>query len=497
MFLTRNLPMFQRLTDTPAAVYGFLSAVALTIMVTFASHQSLWLDDLIQITISQHPSLEEVFKDLVEMDNMPPLFALIAFAWLKVAPYGTAALKFPSELAVAIGIFISGFAGLRLRNARTGSIAAALAATSPFVLYHAGWSFRAYGFFFLFSSWALFAYIDRFQRVWESARQPWIATSAAFTLLAYTHYFGILMLLGFFLGDLVLLIRRRVTIRFFLPYLISLVLFAPWLLCVMIPGFLKRRVFWPKTPDLQVVFNTMVRFSHDHPTLAWMYLSIIVALFIHGVVLVMRRKFLLDKHLIYASLLLTGLSVISSAYIYSVFISPTTSIYVQRYFVGIVVVFYLLVAAGFDLFLSWALSPAVGQKASVAGAAIVALGAIVLGTHSYRLLYHRSNKPREKWEQTAEWLMAQPDIREKNVLVAVSTLQSSMVGFAYYLTKNGERPPVPLAKNLTAKELQGVDKVYYCRLHSKKIDTAYLRSTFTKEQHVRKLPVTIYTRLAQ
>jgi hypothetical protein len=101
----------------------------------------------------------------------------------------------------------------------------------------------------------------------------------------------------------------------------------------------------------------------------------------------------------------------------------------------------------------------------------------------------------EPWEQTAEWLMAQEDIYHKNVLVVISTLGTVIGGFKYYTTHNGERKGFEIANNLDAKTLDGIDKIYYCDLHSNILNKSYMEANFSLEKNVNEVPVRIYKRI--
>ena len=82
--------------------YGFYTAIAsvslaaFVFMVFLAGEKSLWYDDIYQIYFSWNRSFIDTLKIVMQVDLNPPLWAVISFLWLKVAPYGTVWLKLPA-----------------------------------------------------------------------------------------------------------------------------------------------------------------------------------------------------------------------------------------------------------------------------------------------------------------------------------------------------------------------------------------------------------------
>jgi MFS family permease len=475
--------------------YGIISGVALAVMMSLAGKQSLWLDDLIQITISQRSTFSDIINGIYNMDSAPPLFGLLAAVWFKIAPYGTAFLKLPSEIAVTVGVFICGLAGERIRNVRTGFICAILAATSSTVLYDAGMSFRAYGLFFMLSSLAILLYVSRYKHIEKETKWILAGMSLTFTLLVYTHYFGILMLAGFFLADIFLLVKRKIHWIYFIPYFVVILLYWPWLFYGLIPCFIKTKTFWPSTPNWRDLNDTIKYLGNGNVIICLLYLLGVFTIAYTGIILIIKGKFSFEKHYVYVALFFTFSFVIMITYFYSVFINPKGSIYVSRYFLGIICIYYLLAACGFDR-MCYLVSKTMDRSSRrIATVAIISIITILISAITYGDFYRKVHSIHEPWEQTAEWLMAQEDIYHKNVLVVISTLGTVIGGFKYYTTHNGERKGFEIANNLDAKTLDGIDKIYYCDLHSNILNKSYMEANFSLEKNVNEVPVRIYKRI--
>jgi len=355
-------------------------------------------------------------------------------------------------------------------------------------------TFRSYGFFFMFSSLVVFLYVDRYMRIGKETKWTWVWMSIAFTLLVYTHYFGILMLAGFCLADIVLLMKKKISWRYFIPYFIAILLFSPWLFYGLIPVFIKIKTFWPATPNWGSLLETIKYLGNGNVITCLFYLSGIFIVAYTGIILIIKRKFSFEKHYIYVTLIFTFAFVILVTYLYSAFINPKVSIYVDRYFLGIICVYYLLVACGLDRMCYLFSNAKEKSKRQIAVAAIIGLIMIYIPTMAYSDLYHKYSI-KEPWEQTAEWLMAQEDIQNKNVLVVLGTLGSAIGGFKYYITHNGERKGIDVANSLDAKTLHGIDKIYYCVIHNDDLDKSYVEAEFNLETNVNEVPIRIYKRI--
>jgi hypothetical protein len=81
------------------------------------------------------------------------------------------------------------------------------------------------------------------------------------------------------------------------------------------------------------------------------------------------------------------------------------------------------------------------------------------------------------------------------VLVVISTYRSTIGGFKYYLTNEGKRKGIDVAGGLNAKTLDGINKIYYCNLHSDRVDKTYLKANYNLETNVKEVPITIYSRI--
>jgi hypothetical protein len=90
--------------------------------------------------------------------------------------------------------------------------------------------------------------------------------------------------------------------------------------------------------------------------------------------------------------------------------------------------------------------------------------------------------------------MAQENIYKK-VLVVLSIWGSAIGCFKYYITRNSERKGIDITNTLDAKTWDGIDKLFYCVLHSDILDKSYMEAEFNLETNVSEVPIRIYNRI--
>lgn len=195
--------------------------------------QSLWNDELASWSMSNHEDLRVVIVDKVVPDVHPPGYQALLFFTIKLFGDSEVALRLPSAFAGILSIAAIYVLGKRLYSWREGLVAAALFAlfVTP-VAY--GQEARAYAFVMLLtlisSYWWLRLTASDERRGWL----PSVAYAISAILLAYMHYFGLLMVGLQGAAMLIALLRRRQGwLKFFVVYGMVALVYLPWL-----PGFL-------------------------------------------------------------------------------------------------------------------------------------------------------------------------------------------------------------------------------------------------------------------
>lgn len=157
----------------------------------FLGQRSIWLDEAVVVSVAQHP-WHVIPRLLAALDQHPPGYYLLMHAWQSIAGAGEAALRFPSVCFSLASVLLTYVLARRIAGEATALVSAFIVAVSPFQIMSAQEA-RMYpllGALCLASTVALVTSIDR------GGARRWIAYVMASTLMVYTHYFGLLVLVA-------------------------------------------------------------------------------------------------------------------------------------------------------------------------------------------------------------------------------------------------------------------------------------------------------------
>ena len=175
-----------------AAAVRYGPVVALTLlgaMLRFPTldRQSFWLDELVTASLLDR-SLGDVLGEIPRTEATPYLYYVVAWLWSSVFGLGEVGLRSLSALAGTATIPVAYLAGAVLVSRRAGIVAAALVATSPFLVWYSQEA-RSYALFALLGATSVLAFglALRGDRRWLAG---W-AVVCALTLA--THYFGVFL----------------------------------------------------------------------------------------------------------------------------------------------------------------------------------------------------------------------------------------------------------------------------------------------------------------
>lgn len=216
-FLSRK----QRVVLAGIFIAGFLLRVA------WLDKQSLWLDEMTSILVSQAP-LMDILQGRVFDNHTPPLYYVLLKLWGVFAPLDEIGLRLFSALVDAGSLFLFWLLGRRLFAPPRALLAVAAYAFSPFLIYYAQEG-RMYS---LMVFWVL-GYSLLFLRMLSSEGRAcyWVfATGIVLALGVYTHYYFAFFAVGLnFLGACLYLRTPRRLWGIFVAGAVGVVLFIPWL----------------------------------------------------------------------------------------------------------------------------------------------------------------------------------------------------------------------------------------------------------------------------
>lgn len=482
---------------------GGLSLLYLYLLLRYSSIRSLWWDDMCQLGMNWHVgSISELFQNNLSGDNMPPLYHLFAALWLRVAPYGTFWLKLPSEIAVAAGVYVCGLCGNHLKGARLGLLTSLFAILNINLINFGAYVFRSYGFYFLFAALTVYAYIRRLKQGYQASWGSIVLFGISMLLLSYTHYFGILLCGSLFLGDLFLWIFKKARIRTCLSYALAAAGFLPWGIYALPYILARTQSFWPEPPTLKSLKTTLEFLSGDK--LILIFIAVIITMLGLFLFHIWKKQLSFENHFPWVIQLWSLLFVIGCVYIYSAYLKPTASAYVDRYFFCLLPSMFLLLAWGIDKIFK-GVSSLSQRKDKVFP--YVFSGLIVL-TAIYSIypktLSHLTSSDHNRYEQYALWLDSHVDVYETGTAFVFAqesgTVKYAMKGWQYYLTRDGDRPLVQTLEpnDLDKDSLEKYNTLYFFEVHTHNMSECKYdlleKNGFTNSANYPDLNLKVYTR---
>ena len=143
------------------------------------SVQSFWLDEAVT-----HQLVTRTFGSMLSAiphsESTPPLYYVLAWAWVRVFGAGEAGLRSLSALFGTLTIVLLALIARRLAGDRAGLAAAALCATSPLLIWYSQEA-RAYALLVALCALTL----------WCLLREDWRGWAIAAALALATHYFAV------------------------------------------------------------------------------------------------------------------------------------------------------------------------------------------------------------------------------------------------------------------------------------------------------------------
>lgn len=337
-------------------VYACIAIVAFVFYLTHSNARGLNKDDIASIhVIAGEHGIAELFARNVEMGLQPPLAAILFYLWSRITPATEMFIKIPSIFAVAVSVYVVCCIGKRLKNDFTGMIAGILLAVSNYSFVECVFSARSYGFFVLFSAIVYWFHL-KITEEWEAGNVTWktgIAYGLSGALLAYTHYFGILLVFLMGILDLLKVIRKgsfqeqkKNILLFAGSYVLAALVFLPWGLNVIVNEYQRLGVVdlvWTSRPTISSIFNMIYYFFSNVFILA--VFAVLVILLIWRIAKQKDRALWMKMTGYYIAVCVIYLGV---AFVYSTYIKADGSMWVRRYFCCLMPAIYLVCALALD-----------------------------------------------------------------------------------------------------------------------------------------------------
>jgi 4-amino-4-deoxy-L-arabinose transferase-like glycosyltransferase len=182
--------------------------LGLALRVATIDVQGLWLDEIFTVNVTSGDDLGRVWSLIRQTENTPPLYYVLGWGWRQVVGSGDVDLRLLSALVGSLAVWPTALLARRVAGPRHGATAGLLAglllAVNP-LAHWMGQEARTYALLLLVAGIAWLALVAALEDPTPGRLWRWALAAAA---LAWTHYFGLLVL-G--LGWLLVLRRMRGT----------------------------------------------------------------------------------------------------------------------------------------------------------------------------------------------------------------------------------------------------------------------------------------------
>ena len=419
---------------------------------------SFWLDELSSVGfISKHQSFGNIFKIFTtyEIYNLP-LYSIFLFFSYRIFKYTEFSLLLPGILFSLIGLFFLTKIILNFFGKKVSVLILILICSSGLFINTIFWEVRCYGLLFMLSSIFVFYYIKRLEN--ENLKNI-IILGLIGLLLAFTHWFGGLLLLMYFLTDVYLLLKKRICITCFLSYIIIATFFLPWIILIIINHTADISTFWINVPKIiNIVTYSNYLFGIGNGNNDIQISNIFFSgLFLLAIFLVLKfdKKKINNKLNINYNNIVIFFSLLFIIYIYSAYINPNAPIFYPKYFIVLLPHGYFILAT--------LLSKIFNAKICFNYSFALVITILI----TYLLL--TNDIPFFNWDtdynKLAQILTENNDITNSDCVIINNTL-SFYSGFMEFYFENKNRPvPNKNVNYITQEELITYNTVYYIYDH--------------------------------
>lgn len=366
--------------------------------------------------------------------------------WLYLVPYGQENLMLLSQICVAIAIFVAGEIGRLVKGKRMGVLLSTLVASSLTVMYQCAMEYRQYPFLFLFSSLMVYFYIRK-HKTFVNERTLDIVLYSVFAICSMdVHQFGFAAGCMLLFSDLILLLlgkgSKKSWFQFVLPGI-----YAVFWSCTTFFDRLDEVVNypWAGAPTPEKLLNTLKWLSGSNDFLFAMLIFGAVLISVQTIIAVKNKKFSFCKDYDNIVFLLIPIALLSIDYIYSTVINPENSLFIDRYFISVII--YLLYIIAFSLDYCIDLISSALSKQYIMQTLTTFAGVILLMTSWSRVSewnpYPANDRTRNQdYAGVAEYIRSCNDIYSPSVIFVLDHNFYADSGMNYYLTQKGKRDKI-------------------------------------------------------
>lgn len=444
-------------------LYKILSVTIVSFMFIFLCYysysKSFWLDELDWTIdyLAKSNNLIELISSLVKAGFNLPLFYVLLFPIYKIVPYGELWLLLPNYIIVIWGIYVITRLGNIIGNKigkDLGFASLCISATSFTLIEYCAFEFRPYALLFALSTYALYRFICRLQE--PQKQRNIILYTLSIICLAFTHWFGCLIIAFYFLFDLFLWLRKKHKISFVIPYISLGIVFLPYFIIMILNHTTDFSNYWADIPTIKNLFTEPIFLLSNN--------KLCILLFIVGSINLLYNLFKkdisnnIDKKII---LLLFGSVawIFGTIFLYSRFINPNGSLWVSRYFTVLLPHMFIITAIPIGKLLN-SLSSTSQKKYNLLSknCLVVCIVIFIIGNiafSSYKKSHNSRNSIYEPYREASNIIATTPDLYKDDCAL----LTSCGTGYlTYYFEKKGVKLPNTVYIGSSAKISKYVSK---------------------------------------
>ena len=431
------------------------------ISIIYCKNQIFWKDELSSIQfISRHLSFADSIKIFYTYDvtNLPLYYMLMYFSY-RILNYSFLSLILPGIIFSIIGILFLLKIIKKMFGNITSLIILCLIVFSGFFISNILWEVRCYGLLFMLSSMFIYFYIRRL----ENENYFNIIIYGLIGLaLAYTHWFGGILILFYFLTDLYLFLKHRIKFKCILSYILIAILFLPWIYLLVNNIMIDLSSFWPSVPTLDTIVYTINNLLGIKTNYLF-FIIFLLAIVILIVKFIKRKNINFNKLDLTFNMFLSIVFIVIGTYIYSVYICSKRSLFVERYFIVILPAIYIIIA----YLINFLLNQKFGKLSKLFNKILVSLLFVFLIYNLCINLKYFFIQWDLNYNSIADSLLANDDINCDTTLIINDAKFSNSGFFEYYFENRNHKVPKNYLNEIEIENIKNYDTVYFISKETK------------------------------
>lgn len=314
-------------------IIGFLIFIIIYLLVILQRH-GLGIDELDwTLRIVHGKTWKSLFRELALYGYNLPLYYVIIKILDIFFHYNKFLLLLPSAIMAIVGCYYIYLTSKKFFKTNFAILALMLSLSSLFFYKQIACSLRPYGLLYMLSAISFYNYLNRLK---DNTKLNNFKYIISIILLLFTHWYGALVVLFYGITDFYFLLKKKISFKIFMLYIIPFILILSWVVYVFSIHIVTFGQYWADPPGVFSIIELIFE-------LLGFYVFFIATLAIYCIARKKKRIKTEDDKIIniifsYIVLIIAGIIV------YSRFISPSSSLWVSRYFISIMPQFMIVVA---------------------------------------------------------------------------------------------------------------------------------------------------------